>query len=92
MFFRKKETDPVCGMEIKVTNSTIRSGYQGSDYYFCSTDCLGKFNMEPQKFIAHTANSDELGHQHGEHHHHRDRGKQHDHEHRLHKHHNYHRH
>lgn len=52
MFFNKKAKDPVCGMGIKVNSSTLRSHYQGTEYYFCSPKCLEQFEKESQKYIV----------------------------------------
>jgi len=46
--------DPVCGMEIKVEGSTLRSSYQGTEYYFCSDNCLEQFKKEPEKYVANS--------------------------------------
>lgn len=46
----KKKTDPVCGMTLKGKDS-LRVEYRGTEYYFCSPNCIEKFNMEPSKYI-----------------------------------------
>lgn len=52
MKFKKKAKDPVCGMEIKINGSTLTKEYQAKTFYFCSDDCLKKFENEPEKYIT----------------------------------------
>jgi YHS domain-containing protein len=55
MFFTKKKVkDPVCGMEVKVNDSTLRCQFQGKEYYFCSSSCRTSFEKEPQRYISST--------------------------------------
>lgn len=42
--------DPVCGMEIDPEVSSAES-FQGKDYYFCSSQCVGEFRKDPTKFV-----------------------------------------
>jgi hypothetical protein len=35
--------DPVCGMQVEVASAPARVTVDGSDYYFCSDRCLGRF-------------------------------------------------
>lgn len=69
-----REKDPVCGMEVNVDSSTLRSNYNGTDYYFCAPACKKQFEMNPEQFID-VAGKDNSG-QEGEHsnhpHHHED--------------------
>lgn len=44
----KKEKDPVCGMEL--TDSKIKSKYQGKEYSFCSNECKLEFEKDPAKY------------------------------------------
>ena len=39
--------DPVCGMEVNEKNAPAQSNYKGSNYYFCSHQCQGKFDNNP---------------------------------------------
>ena len=50
--------DPVCGMEMEISQSA-RSMQHGSDtFYFCSDDCYRRFKERPEYFadIAKTQN------------------------------------
>lgn len=77
MLSGKNALDPVCGMQIKVNGSTLKTTFDRELYYFCSLDCLKKFELEPQKYVqvekreccGHCGQSDEMDHHH-EHHHH----------------------
>ncbi|MBI3596437.1 MAG: heavy metal translocating P-type ATPase [Nitrospirae bacterium] len=44
-------TDPVCGMQVDEKTAAGRSVYKGVAYYFCSPECLRKFEMNPASFI-----------------------------------------
>ncbi|GAB4336695.1 MAG: hypothetical protein Kow0089_07290 [Desulfobulbaceae bacterium] len=35
--------DPVCGMQVAVTDATPRYRHDGQEYYFCSTHCMRSF-------------------------------------------------
>jgi P-type Cu+ transporter len=43
--------DPVCGMEVDEKKTTLKTEYQGKTYYFCSTACLKRFSLEPEKYL-----------------------------------------
>lgn len=45
-------TDPVCGMQVDPRTAKGGSAsYVGSDYYFCSERCRGKFTAEPARYL-----------------------------------------
>ena len=44
-------TDPVCGMPVTKASPHKRE-YAGRPYYFCSTNCLGKFDQEPPRYAS----------------------------------------
>jgi len=46
--------DPVCGMEIETTNAAGQSEYKGKTYYFCSPECIEKFNLKPEQYLGKT--------------------------------------
>ena len=50
-----KPKDPVCGMEVEVTEAAIRSEYRGRTYYFCSENCRKRFVDSPANFHAPVA-------------------------------------
>ena len=45
-------TDPVCGMQVDDQKSTEKSQFQGTNYYFCSSDCKRKFDQQPQQYAS----------------------------------------
>jgi YHS domain-containing protein len=49
--------DPVCGMPMETGKGYTKS-HAGTAYWFCSRDCLDKFEAEPQKYLAPGAEED----------------------------------
>lgn len=45
-----KAKDPVCGMEVNKTKAK-HAAFDNADVYFCSDECLKKFNAEPTKYL-----------------------------------------
>ncbi len=43
------EKDVVCGMEVDKA-SKYKSAVKGKTYYFCSTECKAKFDVNPIKY------------------------------------------
>ena len=43
--------DPVCGMEVDTTTSTLSSDYDGTTYWFCSKGCLLDFTEDPETYL-----------------------------------------
>ena len=52
MAVQTKVKDPVCGMMIEAETAAGASEFGGETYYFCSPACKGKFDANPQKFVA----------------------------------------
>lgn len=50
--------DPVCGMSV-TEQSEHQQKYAMRTYYFCSSKCLGKFNIEPEKYVHPSAAASE---------------------------------
>ena len=46
------EIDVVCGMEVDPTEAVAQSEYAGKLYYFCSADCLERFEDDPETYTA----------------------------------------
>jgi P-type Cu+ transporter len=44
--------DPVCGMLVDPEKPAGKVEHGGKTYYFCSTRCAERFEIEPEKFIA----------------------------------------
>ena len=43
--------DPICGMKVD-TESAAYANFQGSLYYFCSTECREVFSGNPSRYAA----------------------------------------
>ena len=49
-----KTKDPVCGMEVKMTDSAVSRRHMGQIFYFCSSNCMEKFDKDPETYISST--------------------------------------
>jgi Cu+-exporting ATPase len=47
--------DPVCGMTVSPNTAAGSFEYNGLTYYFCSTHCFAKFQMDPDAFLNEPA-------------------------------------
>jgi YHS domain-containing protein len=45
------EIDPVCGMEVDTTTSTLSFEYESTTYWFCGKGCLLDFQDDPDKYL-----------------------------------------
>ena len=52
--------DPVCGMRVE-PDSGYAKMYRGVQYRFCSRECLDKFEVSPDQYLAQK--HDVIGHQ-----------------------------
>jgi len=43
--------DPVCKMEISVADAAASHDHQAETLYFCSLDCLRKFELDPARYM-----------------------------------------
>ncbi len=43
--------DPVCGMVVEKSSETLSYEHEGRPYYFCSRNCLEKFQEHPEQYI-----------------------------------------
>lgn len=46
------EKDPVCGMLVDPRQAAGQRAHQGKTYYFCSSDCLAKFDKMPERYVT----------------------------------------
>ncbi len=46
--------DLVCGMKVEEEKAIGTAEYLGKTYYFCSEDCLQKFNQKPESYMIRT--------------------------------------
>jgi len=47
-----KSRDPVCGIDVEVSQSTLSATHRGIAYHFCSTQCLERFNDIPALYTG----------------------------------------
>ncbi|MFA4917822.1 MAG: heavy metal translocating P-type ATPase [Thermodesulfovibrionales bacterium] len=45
--------DPVCGMNVDPSATSLKYEFQGETYFFCSRHCLDKFQKDPEKYLSH---------------------------------------
>ena len=50
---RRGVTDPVCGMKVDRLKA-LRSDALGGAHFFCSEDCRGRFEADPERYAAGT--------------------------------------
>jgi len=48
----EKVKDYVCGMMTPKAEAS-KLTHEGTDFYFCSEDCLAKFKADPKKYAPH---------------------------------------
>ena len=44
--------DPVCGMDVNPATAGGSNMHDGQTYYFCSRNCMEKFQAEPERFLT----------------------------------------
>ncbi|MBA2378478.1 MAG: heavy metal translocating P-type ATPase [Blastocatellia bacterium] len=53
-----EHVDPVCGMTVQPDTAAGTHEHDGTQYYFCSTDCVSKFAADPDQYLHPTAVED----------------------------------
>ena len=48
----RKVFDPVCGMELDISDVTHAFEHEGKEYFFCSETCKGHFVSDPDMYIG----------------------------------------
>ncbi len=46
------QADPVCGIRVRERGNRQRVEYAGQAYFFCSPECLERFDAQPDLFTA----------------------------------------
>ena len=46
------QADPVCGVRVRERGNRQRVEYAGQAYFFCSSECLERFDAQPDLFTA----------------------------------------
>jgi YHS domain-containing protein len=49
--------DPVCGTPIETVQDELTWQYEGTTYYFHSSDCMEEFKRAPEKYIHYSQNN-----------------------------------
>ena len=49
------EKDPVCGMLVDAPRAVGQRTAAGKTYYFCSANCLAKFDAKPGRYVSQEA-------------------------------------
>ena len=44
--------DPVCNMDVDPARAAGSSEHKGQTYYFCSPNCVKRFNADPEKYLT----------------------------------------
>ncbi|WP_292376408.1 YHS domain-containing protein [Methanosarcina sp. UBA411] len=44
--------DPICNMDVTERDVTYKSDYRGRTYYFCSYECMKRFQDDPEKYVS----------------------------------------
>jgi P-type Cu+ transporter len=55
--------DPVCGMNVSETSKFSKTNDK-KEYYFCSQNCLNKFERNPSQYLNEEKNNEHLEHNH----------------------------
>lgn len=45
-------TDPVCGLKVNPANAKFSTKHGDEAYYFCSAECMGKFEQDAHKYVS----------------------------------------
>jgi uncharacterized membrane protein YraQ (UPF0718 family)/YHS domain-containing protein len=47
--------DPVCGMQVRISDAPARASHNGQDFYFCAERCRDRFVADPARYTAESA-------------------------------------
>lgn len=53
--------DLVCGMDVDPATAAGRSDYKGQTYFFCSSRCKVKFDLDPGQYVGKSAGTPKSG-------------------------------
>lgn len=57
--------DPVCGMSVTSTTPALQRSYMDRTFFFCSRDCLRKFDADPPSYARAQATTEHRHRAHG---------------------------
>jgi YHS domain-containing protein len=49
-----RQRDPVCGMMVEPAKAYGPVTHRQREYYFCSEECMDRFNADPDRYVAET--------------------------------------
>ncbi len=49
--------DPVCDMDVVVSQAAGMSEHEGKRYYFCASGCKKRFDREPERYVSRQPNT-----------------------------------
>jgi Cu+-exporting ATPase len=52
--------DPVCKMEVSVADAAASHDYHNETLYFCSLDCLRKFEHDPAHYMEDMSDEEQI--------------------------------
>ncbi|HEY7405669.1 MAG TPA: YHS domain-containing protein [Candidatus Angelobacter sp.] len=52
--------DPVCKMEVSVAEAAASQDFHSETIYFCSLDCLRKFNRDPAFYMDNRSDEEQV--------------------------------
>jgi len=57
--------DPVCGIQLKVSQAIDSARYEGEVYYFCCVGCKETFKENPEEFLDQSKRKRDAPQQYG---------------------------
>jgi YHS domain-containing protein len=52
--------DPVCKMEVSIADAAASHDYHAETLYFCSVDCLHKFERDPAAYMDEMSDEERI--------------------------------
>lgn len=52
--------DPVCKMHVNIADAAASFDFHNETVYFCSVDCRKEFEKDPQKFMDHMSDEEQI--------------------------------
>jgi Cu+-exporting ATPase len=52
--------DPVCKMEVRIADAAASRDYQSESIYFCSIECLKKFEQDPEGYMLDMSDEERM--------------------------------
>jgi len=52
--------DPVCKMDVNIADAAGSHDYHSETVYFCSLDCMHKFERDPKKYMDNMTDEEQI--------------------------------